>query len=392
MFKTIKKTFIKDYQKTDNPEVRYKYGTCAGIIGIIFNVISAGFKVAIGLICGSIAIIADAINNFTDAGSSVITVFGFKFAQKAPDKEHPFGHARYEYITGLIIAFLAFAIGAVLAYESVMKLIEQPIVGAQISGIGWYTYAVLVFAVFIKFMQMMLFRDFGKSISSEALIATAVDSRNDILSTGFTIISTIILHTTRINLDGCFGLVISAFIIISSIKMVKETVDPLLGAPPDKELVDKINTKLLSYEGICGIHDLVVHSYGAGNCFAIVHAEVSSNVDVMISHELIDKIERDFKNELGIILNIHMDPIDVDNPEVLRLAQIIRDTVGYNFKLSIHDFRVVFGINNTNLLFDVVIPFGSEYKLDQIIEKCREALRDEKVTYHFVVNVDREFS
>jgi len=391
MFEIIKKGFIKDYKSTEKAEVRFRYGTVAGICGIISNAILVIFKLLVGFFSKSITIIADAINNLSDAGSSVVTIYGFKFSQKAPDKEHPYGHARYEYITGLIVAFLVFAIGLLLGYESVMKLVDEPIVGGDPIGIGWYTYVVLAFSILMKILQMLLYKDFGKSIKSDALIATASDSRNDIISTSAAVVSTLIFHLSGVNLDGIFGILISLFIIISSIKLIKETIDPLLGTVPDKELVNKIHTKIMSYEGVLGIHDLMIHNYGAASCFVIVHVEVNANTDIMISHELMDTIERDFRKDLGIALNIHMDPIQIDNPEVNRLRKIVYDVINDEFGLKMHDFRVVTGVKHTNILFDILVPFGREITVEEVTEKCQEKLKDDDITYFFIIEIDREY-
>ncbi len=392
MFKTVKKAFIKNYEQVDNPSVRFSYGTVAGVAGIISNTVLVAFKLLVGIISNSITIIADAINNLSDAGSSVVTIVGFKISQKAPDKEHPFGHARYEYITALIVAFLVFAIGLLLGYKSVIKVIEEPILNVSATGIGWYTYVVLGFAILMKILQMLLYKDFGKSINSEALKASGDDSRNDIISTVAALLSTAILHIWNLNLDGCFGIAISLFIIISSLKLIKDTIDPLLGTPPDKAFVQKLTDKIMEYPGVLGIHDLMIHNYGAASCFVIVHVEVSAKVDVMLSHELMDTIERDFRKDLGIILNIHMDPIVIDDPEVNRLHGIVFGVVHGELGLEMHDFRVVIGVKHTNLLFDVVIPFDSKETEATVIEKCQEKLKDEEKEYHFVLEVDRNYA
>ncbi len=267
--KLFKKLFIKDYENTSDQEVRFRYGIVAGIFGIISNVILCVFKILVGVFSGSVAIVADAINNLSDAASSVVTVFGFKLSNRPADREHPFGHARYEYIAAFIIAFAVVLIGVLLLKQSIEKIITPESV-----NISAYTYVVLAVSIVLKILQGLIYRNFGKTINSEALKASAADSRNDVFTTIAVLISTIVIDVTGVNIDGYAGLVVSVVIIIFSIKLLKETINPLLGTVPDKELVAKISEKLRQYDEVLGFHDLMIHSYGPAITYASVHVEV----------------------------------------------------------------------------------------------------------------------
>lgn len=385
--KFIKKMLIKDYQDTFNPAVRLRYGIAAGLFGIVSNILLFAFKLAVGLIGGSITIVADAVNNLSDAGSSVITVIGFRLSRRPADKEHPFGHARYEYITGLLVAFLVLAVGVLLAKSSIEKIISPLPVTVTL-----FTYIVLSVSILAKLFQMLLYRDFGKAIKSDTLRATGTDSRNDILATTSVLISSIIIDTTGINVDGYFGLAVSLFIAVSAIKLIRDTVSPLLGVTPDKMLVAGIKSKILSYEGVLGLHDLMVHSYGGGNTFVIVHVEVDARVDIMASHDLMDNIEREIQEDMGIKLSIHMDPIETDNDEVNRLKELIEDALfELDGRLSLHDFRIVKGVSHTNILFDAVLPYDCNLCLSDIEHAARSVFAESEKKYYLIIGLDRTY-
>ncbi len=385
----IKKLFIKDYKNIEDKNVRFRYGVVAGIIGIISNLILFLTKIFIGFVSASITIIADAINNLSDMASSCIVIFGFKLSSKPADSEHPFGHERYEQIMALIVAVIVTAIGILLAKSSIEKIISPEDVLVNI-----WTYIILVASILIKFFQMMLYNNFAKTINSKVLKASSIDSRNDIITTSSVLLAIIIIDLVGdigFSIDGIFGLIVSMFIIISSFNLLKEAINPLLGERPNEEFVEKLRAKILSYDGVLGIHDFVIHSYGANKFFANVHVEVSSKVDVMISHDLIDNIERDFKENLNIDLSIHMDPIEVDNEEVstnkARVEEILRDI---DPALSLHDFRMVIGETHTNILFDVVVPFDNNITLQEINDVLTNAYIDMDKKYYFVITLDRE--
>lgn len=392
--KFIRKLFVKDYQDTQNPKVRTRYGLSAGIFGIVTNAILFAFKLAIGLIGNSITIVADAINNLSDAGSSVVTLVGFKLSAAPPDKDHPFGHARYEYIASLFVSVVVLFIGIMLFKSSIEKCITPEQVTVSI-----YTYIVLGVAIAMKLVQMLLYLDFSKAIGSGALKASAVDSRNDVLTTLAVLISTIVIDVAgdkispKVSVDGIMGIAVSLFIIVSSVLLLKDAISPILGEKPPKELVDKITAKILSYDGVIGVHDLVVHSYGASHCFVVAHVEVPASVEITKSHDIIDNIEHDFWNEMHIRLNIHMDPVDTENADlaVLKLrAQNALSALDEN--LSLHDFRLVSGQTHTNMLFDVVIPYDSKITLDDVQNAMQNEFGNDETKYFFVIDVDRKMS
>ena len=390
IFEPLKKTFIKDYKNVSSASVRYRYGLLAGIFGILTNVVLFVMKIVFGLIAGSISVVADAVNNLSDAGSSGVTVVGFKLSNRPPDKEHPFGHARYEYITGLVVAFIVLIIGGTLLKSSIERIISPELIEASV-----WTAAVLVISIFLKTIQGMLYTDFGKAINSPSLGASATDSRNDVISTSLVLVSTvgaIFLPEIFSKVDSYLGIAVSLFIIVSGVKLVKETVDPLLGGVPDKELVAKIREKFKDYPEILGTHDLMVHSYGPGKVFATIHAEVEADTDVLLSHDLIDNIERDFRRD-GIFMVIHMDPIVTSDPEIAMLRDRVYEVLqaAYGDKISLHDFRMVKGITHTNVLFDAVVPFDEKITAEDIAALLSEKIDSGGTTYYYVVNIDRSY-
>ena len=386
--KLIKKLFIKNYKNTTDEKVRFKYGFVAGIFGLLSNLLLFIGKLLIGILGGSITVIADAINNLSDMGSSAIVIFGFKLSSKPADSEHPFGHQRYEQIMALIVAVIVMAIGILLSKSSIEKLIAP-----EATTVSVITYVVLGLAILVKLFQMWLYSDFSKSINSDILKASSIDSRNDVISTSAVLVAMILINIfgdIGFSIDGLFGLIVSVFIMISAIKLIKETIGPLLGEMPDNNFVQSLKDKILSYDGVLGIHDFLIHSYGANNYFVNVHVEVSSKVDVMISHDVIDNIERDFREQLGITLSIHLDPIETDNEEVnfnKKKVNVILKNIDES--LSFHDFRMVFGETHINVLFDVVIPFGSKITLEQVKTELEEKYKDEKIRHFFVLGLDR---
>jgi len=317
-----------------------------------------------------------------------IVIFGFKLSSKPADSEHPFGHERYEQIMALIVAVVITAIGILLAKSSIEKIITPEVVVIDI-----WVYIILIISILIKIFQMLVYRNFAKSIHSEVLKASSIDSRNDIIATTSVLIAMIIINLVGnigVSIDGIFGLLVSIFIIVSSLKLVKESINPLLGERPNEDFIKDLENKILAYEGVIGIHDFVVHSYGTNKFFATCHVEVSSKVDVMISHDLIDNIERDFKENLNIDLSIHMDPIENDNKTVNSHKERIKEILnGIDSSITIHDFRMVIGETHTNILFDVVVPFDKKTTLTEIKEVLELAYQDMDKKYYFVLNLDR---
>ena len=387
MFPLIKKTFIKHHTQLHLPEVRYAYGKTAGAIGIVTNLLLFAAKIAVGILSGSITVVADAINNLSDAGSSIITLLGFKISAKPADEEHPFGHARFEYVSGLIVAFIVVAIGLMLGKSSVEKIIAPT--PLSFSAV---TFLVLGAAILTKLFLALLYYDFGKAISSDALKASAADSRNDVIATCSVLVAGFIYYFSGLNLDGYMGVAVSLFILISGIKLVKETVDPLLGTPPSKDLVKEIKEKLLAYDGVLGIHDLMLHSYGATQIFASVHVEVDAEVDALISHDLVDNIEREVFAALNVHLSVHTDPVAANNPESDRLqAKVTQTLLALNPNLSLHDFRMVQGNTHTNLLFDCVVPYDVTITKEEVLTALNAAFKEEETTYYFVFYFDRNY-
>lgn len=392
--KFIRKLFIKDYQDTQNPKVRFRYGLVAGIFGIISNALLCVFKLIVGVVGNSITIIADAINNLSDAGSSVVTLVGFKLSATPPDNDHPFGHARYEYITSLLVSVTVLFIGILLLKSSIEKCITPEEVSVSV-----YTYVVLGVAIAMKLVQMLIYLDFSKAINSGALKASAADSRSDVLATVAVLISTIVIDVAgdkispKVSVDGIMGIAVSAFIIVSSILLIKEAMSPILGEKPPKELVDKITAKILSYDGVIGVHDLVVHSYGENHCFVVAHVEVPADVDITKSHDVIDNIEHDFWNEMHVRITIHMDPVDTKNKQLAELKLRAQNAIAnLDENLSLHDFRLVSGQTHTNMLFDVVIPYGSKITLDDVKDALKKEFGNDPVKYFFVIDMDRKMS
>lgn len=385
--KLLFKLFIKNYEDTSDPAVRNRYGKFSGLFGIASNLLLFLAKVILGTITSSISITADAVNNLCDAGSSIITMFGFKISGKPADAKHPYGHARMEYVSGLIVSCLITAIGFDLLIGSVEKIIAPSETKYSVLSI-----VILCVAVIVKLVQGLVYRAAGKAISSTSLIASSTDSINDVISTGVVIIGAIIGLTTNIMLDGWLGCAVALFVIYSGIKLIIETSDPLLGAAPDSELVEKLSKKIMSYDGVIGIHDLVVHNYGFGRCFASVHAEVPASTNVMISHDTIDNIEFDVLEEMNIHLVIHLDPVETDNPKIDELKAVVYAILtAKDPDITMHDFRVVFGDTHTNLIFDVELPFEYETEDDYFCSEITKEIRKVDPTYNTVITVDRNY-
>ncbi|MDD4769126.1 MAG: cation diffusion facilitator family transporter [Eubacteriales bacterium] len=379
--------FVRDYKNTASARVRERYGQFAGIMGIVSNFLLFLIKIIAGTVFHSIAVTADAVNNLSDSGSSLVTLVGFKLSGKPADAEHPYGHARIEYISGLIVSFIIVFLGIQLIRSSVAKILKPT--PAEFS---WVLAAALVLSILIKFWQALFYSRIGGLIKSTTIKATAVDSRNDVLATTAVLAAATISHFSGFNLDGYMGVVVALFILASGIKLVMETSDPLLGTAPKKELVQSIYTKIHSYDGILGIHDLTVHSYGPGRHFASVHCEVSASEDIMVSHDLIDNIERDFMEELGIHLVIHLDPIDIDDERTNALrAEVTALVRGISPMLDIHDFRVVWGVTHSNLIFDIEVPFGFELEDSQLKEIVTAKIRALDSSYNAIITIDHDY-
>ena len=369
-------------------EKRNFYGKFCGIFGIITNLILGIIKLIIGIISNSVSILADASNNISDMLSSFLTIVGFKLSSKKPDKNHPFGYERYEYIFGVLIAVLMIIMGAVFAKESIVKIIYP-----KDLVVNYITFIVLVVSILLKISQMIVYLHFSKNINSKTLKTTALDTRNDIITTTFILISMIIMKLFNINLDGLFGLIISLFVIFSSYKMLIELLDPIIGIIPSKEKVDKIKKKLLSYDCVLGIHDLVIHSYGQSSEFVTVHVEIDSSLDMINAHDMIDAIENDFRKKYDISLTIHMDPVLLGNKEVDKMKKKVTNTLKkLDKELLVHDFRMIEGEIQTKILFDCVVPFDKNYNEKDLISFLKENIYDKNHNYLYIIEIDRPFS
>lgn len=386
---TLTNLLIKIFMKNRNEnelKTRERYGKFASIVGICTNILLFIIKFTVGIAFNSISITADAINNLSDSGTSLVTFVGFKLSGKPADSQHPYGHARMEYIAGLIVSFIILFLGLQTGKASIEKIIHP-----QEASFSIVAVVMLIISILIKGWQFLFYRKIGRTIDSITLLATSVDSRNDIYSTFAVLVSVIITRLTGFNLDGYMGLVVAFLIIITAIGLIKDTINPLLGNAPSKELVDSIYEKILSYNGIIGLHDLIVHNYGAAQYFASVHCEVCAEQDVMVSHDIIDNIERDFLKDYNIHLVIHMDPI-VRNDEKTNAikAKVIDIINSISEKISIHDFRVVWGITHSNLIFDVVVPFNFYLSDRELVEHISEKILEIDESYNSIITIDHE--
>lgn len=386
MFDSLMKRLVKGYEDhSQDPAVREKSGSAAGAVGIVTNLLLFAIKLVAGILSHSVAIMADAVNNLSDSGSSIITLVGFRLAAKPADEEHPFGHARLEYLSGVAVSFVVLFLGLQLGLNSIDK-IKSP----EETTFTALSIAILVVSILIKLWQCAFYRSVGKKIDSKAVIAAAGDSRNDVVSTAVVLLGAVITRLSGVNLDGWLGLGVAIFIVVSGVKLVIETGEPLLGMAPDKELVQSIYKKVLSYDGIIGLHDLTVHNYGAGRCFASVHCEVPAEEDILKSHDIIDNIERDFLQNDKIHLVIHLDPIITGDERTNALHVKVIEQVALLYPgVSIHDFRVVWGLTHSNVVFDVAVPFSVADSDETIAKKIAQAVTSLDDTLRTVITVDR---
>lgn len=386
MIQLLAKIFIKNQEDVENPKVRQAYGVLCGTVGIVLNILLFAGKWLAGFLSGSIAITADAFNNLSDAGSSVLTLIGFHLSGQKPDQKHPFGHGRMEYISGLFVSVAILIMAVELIQSSVHKLIHpEAIEGSPL------ILAILMVSVCVKVYMAYYNKKIGKKINSAAMAATAADSMSDTIATSAVLFSTVISMAAGVNLDGWCGLLVGVFILYSGVQALKDTVDPLLGQAPDKALVEQIQSLVTSYPVVQGIHDMMIHDYGPGRRIVSLHAEVDAKGDILKIHDEIDNIERQLRENLNCHATIHMDPVEADNEEVKKLRlQTARLIAEMNLNLSIHDFRVVKGETHTNLIFDVVVPFECPLKDSEVIEKIEEGIQQYPGNYYAVIQIDRD--
>ena len=380
----LKELFIKNYRHTSDSEVRNSYGRVAGFFGVFTNTALGIMKLIIGYISNSVSIMADAANNLSDMLTSILTIIGFNLSSKKPDKDHPYGHARYEYIFGLIISIVMIVMGILFLRESIIKIIKP--VELEINNT---TYFILLLAIFLKIIQMTVYLDFSMSIKSKTLKANAIDTRNDIISTSVILIAMYIMNTYNINIDGYLGLAVSLFVIYSSIKMIKEVIEPLVGILPSKKQVNDIKKRILSYDYVLGVHDLVIHNYGVHNDFVTVHVELDSKLSLLKAHDLVDEIENDLKENMNLQITIHMDPIVIGDKKIDKMkSKITKLLKELNSKIEIHDFRMVNGKNKTTILFDCVLPYETNYTYKDIRKYLCENIEG---NYEYYIEIDRPF-
>lgn len=381
----ILRIFVRDHKNTEDPAVRDKCGRVAGAVGIVTNFLLFLMKIIVGTVFHSVSVTADAVNNLTDSGSSVVTLIGFKMASKPADEKHPFGHARIEYLSGVIVSFIVIFLGLQLGMSSIEKIITP-----EENALTPVALVVLVISILAKLWQCLFYRKVGRMIKSESVEATSKDSRNDVIATSVVLLGAVITMLTGVNLDGYMGAAVALFIVFSGVQLTISTADPLLGQAPEGELVQAITEKMLSYPGIIGMHDLAVHNYGVGRCFASAHCEVDAKNDILVSHDLIDNIERDFSRDLGIHMVIHLDPVIVGDARTDALHCKVQSLVTALYPtVTIHDFRVIWGVTHSNIVFDAAVPFAVKDSDAVITQKVEAEIQKLDPDYRTVVTIDR---
>lgn len=382
------KYFVKNYKETGKLSVRTAYGLLASVVGICCNIFLFAIKFAIGMFLHSISVVADSFNNLSDAGSSIISFAGVKMASKPADEEHPFGHGRMEYITALIVAFLIIEVGFTFLKDAIGKIKEPQEMQFQL-----WTVVVLLLSIGVKLWLSFFNKKIGKTIHSKVMMATATDSMGDAVLTFTTVVSLVVYKVTGVNIDAFVGIGVSLLIMWAGIGIARDTLEPLMGEAVPTEMYQEITSYVEAYDGILGTHDLIVHNYGPGRSMASVHAEVSNSVDIEVSHEIIDKIERDILKDLGLFLVIHMDPIETNNEQLEKIKQQVQDVVHeLNVAFSIHDFRMVVGEKQINLIFDLVVPLScSKEAKKEICQILRKKMHEIDERYQCVIQVENSF-
>lgn len=380
--------FIKDSANIESTEVRTRYGMLASVVGIFCNVLLFSVKLAIGLILSSLAVTADAFNNLSDAASSIISFVGVKMAGKPADAEHPFGHGRIEYIAALIVSFLVIEVGFTFFKSSISKIMHPEEI-----TFDPVPFIILILSILVKLWMAFFNNKLGKRIDSKVMLATAADSLGDVITTSATVISIVICHFTSINVDAIAGLIVSGIVIWSGVSIAKDTLEPLIGQRVPSDLYQKITDMVESYEGIVGAHDLIVHNYGPNRSMATIHAEVPNDVSIEASHEIIDRIERDAKKELNILLVIHMDPVEMRDEEVLELRDKTSHIVhALDPELHFHDFRVLKENEQKNLIFDLVVPDSyTEKDANRVMHQLIALLHEMEKNVDCIITLDRSF-
>ncbi len=388
MLTLLARLFIPHSSDLKDPNVRTAYGYLCGFMGIFLNLVLFAFKLAAGLLSGSMAVTADAFNNLSDAGSSIITLIGFKLAAEKPDKAHPFGHGRFEYISGLVVSLVIMLMGVELAKGSFEKILHpEPVEATAL------TFVILSFSVLVKLYMCFYNRSVGQKLDSVSMKATAADSLSDVISTSVVMLATVVGHITRVPVDGYCGLAVACFILYAGFSAARDTISPLLGQPPSAEFVEEIRKTVMSYPEVCGIHDLIVHDYGPGRVMVSLHAEVDENADFCEAHDVIDNIEKYLNETLGCAAVIHMDPVAVHDADTDALKKLVTDFVHTSIlpTASVHDFRLVKGKTHTNVIFDVLLPFDEKMTDEAVKKALRDYLSSLPGRYFGVITVDRSY-
>ena len=381
------KSLFSNKKISNTSRNRVRYGIFASLYGILTNLLLSASMLTVGLISGSVALISEALNSLSDGISSGVTLIGFKVSNKPADKRHPFGYARFEYVSALIIAFIICIIGVMLCKSSIDKIVSPEEITVSLLMV-----IVLGVAVIVKISQFLIYRKISNSIDSEPLKANMIDTRNDTIVTSLTLVAMIIMWIFKIDIDAYVGLAVSLFIVVSGFKVLFDAISPLLGEKPDKELVEKIKRKLKSFDGVLSFHELIVHSYGNNTNFVSVHIEVSADVNPLVTHELVDQIEEAFLKDLKIHLVVHTDPVQTDNQEVNKLKTKVQSILSkYNKSLVVSDFRVSEKTKYTLVMFDCIVPYGSGITKTKIINQLKEKLNQNDKVFKFRIDIDRDY-
>lgn len=388
MTNLLMKLFIKNKNQNEDTQIRAQAGTLSSLTGIVCNLILFVVKLWMGMLANSIAITSDAFNNLSDSASCIVTLFGYKMAAKPADKDHPFGHGRIEYLTSLILASVILVVGVELFRNSIDKVLDPESI-----HFSWFVLISLIASVGVKLWMSLFNKTLGKKFNSSVMLATSQDSLNDVIATSATIISLIASNFVSWPVDGLMGVVVSIFILVSGIGIIKDTIGELLGQPADPQLVDKIRELMMEKEEILGIHDMIIHSYGPGNMIGSAHAEVNSKADLLITHDAIDEVEKRIAKQLHVMMTIHLDPIVTDDQETKEAKTLIQTILtGIDERLSFHDFRMVTGPTHTNLIFDVLVPFEYKGSFEEIRKAIEEALFLQQENWYTVITFDRSFT
>ena len=379
--------FIKDCDNVTDPAVRERYGILSGAVGIVLNLLLSAGKLFAGLMTGSISITADAFNNLSDAGSSVVTLVGFKLAGQKADDGHPFGHGRMEYLAGLLVSLMILLVGVELGRSSIGKILHPEEVDFSLVSTG-----ILAASILVKLWMGQFNRGLGRKIGSAAMAATAADSLSDAVATAAVLAGTLVNRFAHVNIDGWVGLAVAVFILRSGWGAAKDTINPLLGESPDPELVKQLRELVLSHPQVVGMHDLIIHDYGPGRRLCSFHAEVPQDADILAAHDAIDHIEREIKEKFGIETTVHMDPIATADEKVNQLRRQVADLARVvEPEMTIHDFRVVRGPTHTNVIFDAVVPHKCRLTDEEVLQRLRQAVSALDPTYQAVIQIDRAY-